>query len=106
MDMRYRGRLLTRYRAIFCDEELSHLMLHNFICTVRRCFGMIWRASYLLVDLLPPFLKTFALERLPSRRGRHLSDERAAKRLEIQQLEKLTRDLSVLQVIVVVVLLR
>ena len=78
--------------------KLAHLMLYNFIVTVRRCFKMIWRASYLLVDLLPPFLKTFASVHLSTGRGRHLSGEVAPKRLEIQQLEQLTRGLNALQV--------
>ena len=78
--------------------KLSHFMLPNFILTVRRCFKMIWRTSYLLVDLLPTFLKTFASFRLSTGRGRHLSSKTTLKRMEIQQLEQLTRDLNALQV--------
>lgn len=53
----------------------------------------------MLVDLLPPFLKTYgyALEALD--RGRRLSDETAAVSLEIGNLERLTRDLNALQVV-------
>ena len=65
---------------------------------------MVWYESYLLVDLLPPFLKTFASNLDTRRRGRQLSgetDARARSRLEIGTLEMLTRDLNALQVLCV-----
>ena len=57
---------------------------------------MIQRDAYKLVDLLPPFLKTYGYALGLLDHGRHLSDETAA---EIEELETLTRDLNALQVV-------
>ena len=69
------------------------------VFAVPRCFKMIRYDAYMLVDLLPRFLKTYgyAVDRLD--RGRRLSDGTSAARLEIGQLEKLTRALNALQVV-------
>ena len=85
-------------------------MESDFLCkctcvfAVPECFKMVRYEAYLLVDLLPPFLKTYgyAVGRLD--RGRRLSDGTSAARLEIGQLETLTRGLIALQVVLVLVL--
>ena len=71
------------------------------VFAVPRCFKMIRYEAYMLADLLPPFLKTYgyAVDRLDG--GRRLSDGTSAARLEIGQLEKLTRGLNALQVVLV-----
>ena len=65
--------------------------------TERRCFSMIQYKAYMLVDLLPPFLKTYGFG-LGDLNGRRLSGEKSLPRLEIGKLESLTRDLNALQV--------
>ena len=61
---------------------------------------MVRYEAYMLVDLLPPFLKTYGYAIEPLDRGRRLSDEASAARLEIGQLEVLARELNALQVLV------
>ena len=80
------------------------MFLFMRVFAVPRCFKMIRYDAYMLVDLLPPFLKTYgyAVGRLD--RGRRLSDGTSAARLEIGQLETLTRGLNALQVVLVLVL--
>ena len=51
----------------------------------------------MLVDLLPPFLKTFGSS-LTARDGRRLSEKATPMRSEMSQLEALTRGLNALQV--------
>ena len=62
---------------------------------------MLHYEAYMLVDLLPPFLKTYgyAVDRLD--RGRRLSDETSPARVEIGKLQMLTRELNALQVVLV-----
>ena len=62
---------------------------------------MVRYEAYLLVDLLPPFLKTYGYAIGPLDRGRHLSDGTSAARVEIGQLQMLTRRLNALQVVLV-----
>ena len=71
------------------------------VFTVPRCFKMIRYEAYMLVDLLPPFLKTYgyAVDRLD--RGRRLSDGTRAARVEIGRLKRLARRLNALQVALV-----
>ena len=68
---------------------------------VPRCFKMLHYEAYMLADLLPPFLKTYGYSLGPHDRGRHLSDETSAARVEIEQLQRLTRELNALQVVLV-----
>ena len=82
------------------SDDSSSLKLESIpVCmcffAVPRCFKMIQRDAYKLVNLLPPFLKTYGYALGPLDHGRHLSDETAA---EIEELETLTRDLNALQV--------
>ena len=69
--------------------------------SVPHCFKMVQYEAYMLVDLLPPFLKTYgyAIGRLD--RGRRLADGTSAARVEIGQLQMLTRRLNALQVVLV-----
>ena len=79
-----------------------------WLCAVRRCFKSIWYESYLLVDLLPSFLKSFGFGLMPGLAGRRLSgEEPPAAGLEtsleeVDKLRQLTRDLNALQVIMTV----
>ena len=68
---------------------------------VPRCFTMLHYEAYMLADLLPPFLKTYGYTVGPLDRGRHLSGETSAPRVEIEQLQGLTRELNALQVVLV-----
>ena len=62
---------------------------------------MVRYEAYMLVDLLPPFLKTYghAVDHLDH--GRRLSDGTSAARLEMGELQRLTRKLNALQVALV-----
>ena len=81
------------------ETELESFPLFVFMCAFAepRCFNMVRYEAYMLVDLLPPFLKTYE-ESLDTKRGRHLSDETTSARLEITVLLKLTRDINAHQV--------
>ena len=68
---------------------------------VPRCFKMLHYEAYMLADLLPPFLKTYGYTVGRPGRGRRLSDETSAARVEIGQLQMLTRELNALQVVLV-----
>ena len=68
---------------------------------VPRCFKMVLYEAYMLGDLLPPFLKTYGYAIGPLDRGRHLSDETSAARVEIGELQRLTRKINALQVVFV-----
>ena len=57
---------------------------------------MLRYEAYMLVDLVPPFLKTFGSGH--NARDRRLSEETTPIRLEISKLESLTRGLNALQV--------
>ena len=56
----------------------------------------------MLVDLLPPFLKTFEFGLRPPDRRRRLAGETSAAVAEIGTLEQLTRALNALQVSLVI----
>ena len=62
---------------------------------------MVRYEAYMLVDLLPPFLKTYGYAIGNLDRGRHLSDGTSAARVEIERLQMLTRRLNALQVALV-----
>ena len=62
---------------------------------------MVRYEAYMLADLLPPFLKTYGYAAGRLGRGRRLLDGTNAARVEIEQLQTLTRELNALQVVLV-----
>ena len=104
---------MIEWSSVMCCDMLSiydHWALKmesDFLCkctcvfAVPECFKMVRYEAYLLVDLLPPFLKTYGYAIGPLNRGRSLSDETSAARVEIERLQMLTRGLNALQVVLV-----
>ena len=76
-----------------------------YVFTVDRCFSMIRYEAFMLVDLLPPFLKTYEFGLRSPVRRRRLAEETSAAVAEVGTLEQLTRALNALQVTLVIVII-